>query len=196
MRENTLTKLRQKLHPGYVYRRNDFTETSSNVDRHLKQLVTEGSLQKLAYGLYTVPKKNFFGVSPPHEHSLIKTFLNDDHFVVYNPSQFNSLGLGTTQLYNKRVVFNRKRSGDFYLANKKYHFYRWREAPKKISREFLLVEMLNKLDLLLEDKEMVLKNLATSLHKFNRRKLLFALDHYGTITTKNTLKQLLDNYGK
>ena len=64
---------------------------------------------------------------------------------------FNSLGLGTTQLYDKKIVFNRKRHGEMKLGNRTYFFHRWREAPKSLSREFLLVEMLNRINELAED---------------------------------------------
>ena len=190
---NALEQIKAKLVPGHVYRRANFTDLSSNVDRNLKQLVKEGTLKKLAYGMYSVPKSNEFGETRPDEQSLLKSFLNDDHFVVYNPSQFNSLGLGTTQLYNRRVVFNRKRSGKFNLGGKVYHFYYWREAPKKLTKEFLLVEMLNRLHLLAEDKDEILNNLANSLDNFDLRKLMFASNHYGNMATQKILKDTLSS---
>lgn len=61
--------------------------------------------------MYMAPKNTDFGEAPPDENSLLKLFLTDDHFVVYSLSQFNTLGLGSTQLYNSRIVFNRKRTG-------------------------------------------------------------------------------------
>lgn len=188
---NTLNQIKATLVPGQVYRRSNFVELSSNVDRNLKQLVKEGSLKKLAYGLYSVPKSTEFGEARPDEQSLLKSFLNDDHFVVYNPSQFNSLGLGTTQLYNRRVVFNRKRSGKFNLGGRVYHFYYWREAPKKLTKEFLLVEMLNRLHLLAEDKDEILNNLANSMDNFNLRKLMYASNHYGNMSTQKILKSMV-----
>lgn len=116
---------------------------TSNVDRNLKAMVKGGFLKKLQNGLYLCPKMTPFGEAMPDENELLKKFLNDDHFVVYGPSMFNSLGLGTTQLYDKRVVFNRKRHGEMELAGRKYYFYHLREAPKSLSKEFLLVEMFN-----------------------------------------------------
>lgn len=107
----TLKKLKAYLVPGQVYRRAELASQSSNIDRHLAQLVEEGLLKKLSHGLYLAPKSTVFGDAPPEINSLICSFLKDDHFVVYGPSQFNALGLGTTQLYNDLVVFNRKRLG-------------------------------------------------------------------------------------
>tara|TARA_R110002072_G_scaffold235976_1_gene393651 strand:+ start:562 stop:1122 length:561 start_codon:yes stop_codon:yes gene_type:complete len=184
--------MKEKLVPGQVYRRASFAQLTSNVDRNLAQLVKEGSLKKLSYGKYVAPKKTVFGESLPDENSLIETFLNDDHFVVYSPNQFNSLGLGTTQLYNKTVVFNRKRSGYFELGGRGYYFYRWREAPKKLTTEFLVVELLNKLDNLSEDRNSVLNKLQEKSSEFNMRKLKYAVEHYGNITAKKLFKKLIE----
>jgi hypothetical protein len=50
-----LQELKKRLRPGQVYRREDLTRWSNAVDRHLKQLVEEGTLTKLAGGLYGYP---------------------------------------------------------------------------------------------------------------------------------------------
>jgi hypothetical protein len=118
----TLKKLKQILKLGCVYRRANLAEFSSNVDRHLARLVAEGHLKKLSHGLYMAPKLTAFGEAPPEDDALLRTFLKDDHFVVYSPNQFNSLGLGTTQLYNRLIVFNRKRVGEFTLDGRTYCF--------------------------------------------------------------------------
>ena len=47
MRTRTLEKLRRHLHSGRVYRREDLLPWSHSVDRHLKDLVADGTLQKL-----------------------------------------------------------------------------------------------------------------------------------------------------
>jgi hypothetical protein len=190
-KRDTRRSLRAALVPGRVYRRADLAALSSNIDRHLAQLVAEGNLQKISQGLYAAPKLTPFGEAPPDADSLIRTFLKDDHFVVYGPSQFNSLELGTTQLYNRLVVFNRKRVGEFTLGGRTYTFRRWREAPKQLSPEFLVVELLNRLDELLEDRDQVVERLRVRLRDFNKKKLLFAADHYGTLSTQKKLRQLL-----
>ena len=186
----TLERLKKRLVEGETYRRGDFAKESSNVDRHLQQLVSEGLLKKLSTGLYLAPKKTSFGEAPPDEQSLLRTFLNDDHFVVYSPSQFNSLGLGSTQLYNTRVVFNRKRSGEMTVGGRTYKFRYWREAPKVVSREFLVVELVNRLDDLAEDRTELLKNLKRKLPEMNSKKLSYALTHYGTVAAQKKFKRL------
>lgn len=193
MRQNeTLRKLRSVLVPGQVYRRVDLAAHSSNIDRHLAQLVAEGCLHRISQGLYAAPKNGAFGEALPDANSLLRTFLKDKHFVVYGPSQFNSLGLGTTQLYNRLVVFNRKRVGEFTLGGRSYSFYRWREAPQKLTPEFLVVELLNRLKELAEDREEVLKRLQEKLPEFNRKRLLMAASRYGTLSTQRKLEHLLE----
>jgi len=186
-----LQQIERSLVPGEVYRRSDFKDLTSNVDRNLAELLKRKRLQKIQNGLYVSPKETVFGQAPPDESKLLRKFLNDDHFVVYGLCVFNSLGLGTTQLYDKRIVFNRKRHGEIRLGGRNYFFYRWREAPKKLSREFLLVEMFNRLNELAENNESILKAFRASLETFNRKKLYNALNRFGTKSTQNKIGPLL-----
>lgn len=188
---SALEKMLKLLVQGRVYRRSDFTSVSSNVDRNLKELVNRGELTKLQNGLYLRPRKTPFGEALADEDELLQKFLDDDHFVVYGPSMFNSLGLGTTQLYNEKVVFNRKRHGVMNLGGRTYTFYRWKEAPKKLSKEFLLVEMFNRLDDLSENKDLVVSNLKKKLSEFNLLKLNNSLNRFGTKSTQKKLKSLI-----
>ena len=192
--QTDLDKMKLFLTSGKVYRRSDFADMTSNVDRYLKALVNEGFLKKLQNGLYLCPKKTPFGEAMPNEEELLQKFFNDDHFVVYGPSMFNSLGLGTTQLYDKRVVFNRKRHREMEIGERKYFFYRWREAPKKLSKEFLLVEMFNKLNELAEDHVDVVNRLKSKLGEYNFSKLYNALSRFGTKSAQKKLRPLLEEY--
>ena len=187
---NSLEKIRGRLKPRATYRREDFINLSSNVDRHLKILVSQKALVKIQNGLYMCPEETPFGKALPEETQLLKTFLKDDRFVVYDLSLFNSLGLGLTQLHNKRIVFNRKRHGEFQFNGKHYSFYRWREAPKKLSKEFLYVEFLNRFDKLTEDNVKNKNLLKNQLKKLNQKKLWRAIQNYGKESTKKKLQSL------
>ena len=194
MRPNlSLQKLKAFLKPGGVYRRQDLLAYSTNIDRALATLLQAGILHREQYGLYYCPIHSEFGPAKPREQDLIKAFLRDDRFVVYSPNLFNSLGLGTTQLYNTRIVFNRKRVGEYTLANRTYSFYRWREAPKELSKEFLVVEFLNKSSELSENTETAIAVLKTKMPQFDNRKLLFAARHYGKTSTYQKLLALLSD---
>ena len=99
--------------------------------------------------------------------------------------------MGLTQLHNKRIVFNRKRHGEFEFNGKHYHFYRWREAPTKLSKEFLYVEFLNRFDKLAEDNIKNKNLLKKQLGKLNQKKLQIAVKTYGKESTKKKLQSIL-----
>ncbi len=183
--------LKSKLVPGQTYRRSDLAPFSSNVDKYLAQLVQDGELKKVAYGLYAVPRSTVFGEALPEERSLLQSFLKDDHFVVYSPSQFNLLGLGTTQLYNRVIVFNRKRVGEIELGSRSFYFHRWREAPKELSLEFLAVECVNRLNELAEDREQIVVKMKEKLPQFDQRRLRHAILHYGNSSTQKKFFELM-----
>ena len=186
-----LKQMRKKLKPRAVYRRGDFTQLSSNVDRYLKKLVSQKALVKIQNGLYMCPERTPFGTAFPEENQLLRAFLKDDRFVVYDLNLFNGLGLGLTQLHDKRVVFNRKRHGVFQLKGRIYHFYRWREAPKKLTKEFLYVEFLNRFEHLAEDRLKNMNLLKKQLKKLDQNNLQKAIKSYGKESTKKKLQVIL-----
>ncbi len=120
---NRVGELKRQLKPGKVYRREDLTRYSNAVDRHLAQLVNEGVLEKVAQGLYYFPKQSVFGAVPPEDDVLVRSFLKDDRFLLTSPNSYNALRLGTTQLYNKRVVYNHKRHGEVDLDGRTFFFH-------------------------------------------------------------------------
>lgn len=187
-----LQDLRKRLQPGKVYRRNDLTQWSKSVDRHLDQLVEDGTLQKVSQGLYYYPKKTAFGVVPPDESVLVESFLKDNRFLVTSPNAYNSLGVGTTQLYNKRTVYNHKRHGEFKLGNRTFEFRRRPYFPQTTSPEFLLVDLVNNVDLLAEDRDMILKNVAKKVYNMDRNKVKRYADKYGSVRTKKLFSQFLN----
>ena len=162
---NVLERLKKHLKPGQVYRRSDLKQWSNAVDRHLKQLVEEETLQKLSQGLYYYPMKASFGNVPPEDEKLVRAFLKSNVFLLTSPNLYNSLGVGTTQLYNKRVVYNHKRHGLFMLGGKVFDFHLKHKFPRELSREFLLVDLLNNLNELAEDRDHVLENVKENVLK-------------------------------
>jgi hypothetical protein len=190
MQTTTLMEMKKHLRAGRVYRREELAQWSASVDRHLKSLVDDGDLQKLRYGLYYCPKRLAFGDAPASEHELVQAFLKTDHFVVTSPNLYNQLGLGTTQLYNKRVVYNQKRHGAFDLGGRVFQFERRMNVPRKLSKEFLLVDLVNELDQLAEDREAVLARVRESAQQMDSRKLSRAVSLYANYSSRrlwNTL---------
>jgi hypothetical protein len=153
----TLDRLKNQLDAGHVYRRADLTRWSKAVDRHLKELLDEGALQRMSQGLYYCPKRASFGEVPPSDEELVRAFLKTTDFLLASYSDYNALGVGTTQLYNHCVVYNHKRHGQFELGGKMFDFRLKHKFPQTMTREFLLVDLLNNLSDLAEDKEAVLE---------------------------------------
>ena len=141
-----LEALKKHLRPGQVYRREDLARWSNAVDRHLKQLLADGTLTKLAGGLYAYPKETVFGKAPAEDDKLVGTFLKDHRFLLASPNAYNSLGVGTTQLYDKTVVYNHKRHGLFSLGGRAFDFRVKPAFPKALNKEFLLVDLVNNVD--------------------------------------------------
>ncbi len=190
MAERTLDRVRDHLKPGAMYRRRDLASLSTNLDRHLKTLVEEGSLRKVQQGLYLCPKTSSFGEAPAGEDELLETFLRSENFLAYSANSFNALGLGTTQLYGVRTVLNQKRHGSFMLDGRSYFFHRRMNIPSELTKEVLLVELLNNLKKLAEAPEAVLEAVKSKLSSFDRASLLKAADLYGTYSTQKKLNEL------
>ena len=176
--------LADELQAGRVYRREDLARLSNAVDRHMQELVSNGTLKKLAPGLYYAPKQSYFGPLPPTDEQVVKGFLRDKDFLVFSPSSYNTVGLGTTQLYNSTLVYNHKRHGVFRLGSRQFDFRVKPRFPKKLSREFLYVDLLNNLGDLAEDRDAVLSQARNKLLSFNPSRLQEALDSYGNMATR------------
>jgi hypothetical protein len=186
-----LDELKKHLKRGKVYRRSDLVKWSKSVDRHLEVLVKDGTLQKLSQGLYYLPEESAFGKTPPDEEALIQSFLKDDRFLLTSLNAYNSLGVGTTQLYNQRTVYNHKRHGDFKLGNRNFSFRIKPHFPKKVTAEFLLVDLVNNLDTLAEDPKEVLKNIFRKVRTMDTKKLERSVQEYGNAKAKKIFAPLV-----
>lgn len=182
-------QLAHELQAGHVYRREDLARLSNAVDRHLNELVSNGLLKKLAQGLYFAPKQSRFGPMPPTDEQVVRGFLRDKDFLVFSPSSYNTVGLGTTQLYNSTLVYNHKRHGVYRLGNRQFDFRVKPRFPKKLTAEFLYVDLLNNLEELAEDRDAVLSQARNKLMSFNPHRLKEALDSYGNMATRKRVRE-------
>lgn len=188
---NRLQEIKKHLRPGQVYRRENLAMWSNAVDRHLRQLREEGTLTRLSGGLYYYPKKTAFGDAPAEDEKLVQAFLRDHRFLLTSPNAYNALGLGTTQLYNETVVYNHKRHGRFELGGRVFEFRVKPHFPKRLTAEFLLVDMVNNLDNLAEDTDAVLERIKEKLPSFDEAALARAVRDYGTMKTRKFFLPLL-----
>ena len=188
-----MEELLQNIKPGHVYRRSDLEYYSSAIDRHLGMLTKDGSLVKISQGLYYAPKSSKFGLVPPDDAVLVESFLKDSDFLMVKPNVYNTLGLGLTQLYNTTWVYNHKRKGEFKLNGKTFEFKIKSSFPNQLTKEFLLVDLLNNLDELAEDQHHTIKSLPPNLRSFNDDELMRVTQQYGSGRTKQLLKSIYRN---
>ncbi len=186
-----LQELKKHLRPGQVYRREDLARWSSAVDRHLKQLLDDGTLTKLAGGLYAYPKETVFGKAPAEDDKLVGTFLKDHRFLLASPNAYNSLGVGTTQLYDKTVVYNHKRYGKFSLGGRTFDFRVKPTFPRTLNPEFLLVDLVNNVDRLAESRNEVLARVMERAASYDVPRLQRAAREYGNVRTKKFFAETL-----
>ena len=179
------------VRPGRVYRREHLATWSRSVDRDLQHLVREGVLQKLAQGLYYAPRQSTFGTAPPDDHEVVAAFLRDSNFLIFSPNAFNSLGVGTTQLYNSTWVYNHKRHGRFRLGNRVYEFRSKPRFPRTLTPEFLLVDLLNNLDALAEDHDQILSHARQRMAEHDQKRMKKALAEYGSVATRKLVRDWL-----
>jgi len=186
-----MNQIQQHIKLGEVYRRSDLEYYSSSIDRHLAELTKEGILLKISQGLYYSPRTSKFGTVPPDDNMLIERFLKDEDFLLITPNSYNTLELGLTQLYNITWVYNHKRKGKFDLNGKYFEFKLKNSFPNVITKEFLLVDLLNNLESLAEDKVLLLNKLPLKLKEYNLIDLMKIIQKYGSGKTKQRLKSII-----
>lgn len=183
-------RLKSQLLAGHFYRRGDLAQWSNAVDRYLRKLQEDGTLLRVAPGLYYCPKISAFGKTPPDDKELIRAFLKGASFLLISPNDYNKLGLGTTQLYNKMIVYNHKRQGNLKLGNRNFTFQRRLHFPEKVTTEFLLVDLVNNLDSLAENANTIMACLKHKVTEVNKENLIAVLKQYGSIKTRKFFNSL------
>ncbi|MEI8013166.1 MAG: hypothetical protein WCI27_11945 [Candidatus Omnitrophota bacterium] len=143
----------------------------------------------MSQGLYYCPAKASFGEVPPQDEKLVAGFLKSEDFLLTSPNLYNSLGVGTTQLYNTCVVYNHKRHGRFELGGKMFDFRLKHKFPKELSEEFLLIDLLNNMNQLAEDKASVLNNVKVKVLGRLETGLKRVVNAYAGERTKSLLNE-------
>ena len=190
---SSLQTIKRYLEPGQVYRRSDIMEWSKAVDRHLKQLTDEKILLKASGGLYYCPKMTTFGQSPADDHKLVETFLKDKRFLLMTRSLYNSLGVGTTQMYNETLVYNHKRHGLFNLGGRIFRFVRKPLFSRKITPEFLLVDLVDNMEKLPENQERLFERVRVKALSMKRRALYKEIQSYGGVKARKFFAKVFND---
>jgi len=189
---NSAGKLEAAMRSNRVYRRQDLERFSTAVDRNLKNLVKSGVVKKLSGGLYYRPLKNVFGAAPPNERDLVRAFLKTDNFLITSYNNYNQLGLGLSQIYNFDIVYNHRRTGRHELGGKRFDFRIVPEYPRKLSKEYILVDLLNNFARLPDNTSSVFDNLKSRQNYFNLARLHYCVKEYAKPRAKKMVKELYD----
>ena len=88
-------------------------------------------------------------------------------------------------------VYNHKRKGEFILNGKSFDFKLKNSFPQKITREYLLVDLLNNFESLAEDKKNIVDKLTRNVLSLNMDALMKATQQYGNGTTKRIIKLIV-----
>ena len=189
-KKHRLANLSSGMVAGQIYRAGEIEGLSKDSSRDLNDLLKAGLICRAGPGLYYKPRKLAGRAIPANTECILQKFLRSDQFLVRHISDFNKLGLGTTQHAAVTYVYNRKRSGAIELDGRKYMFV-MRKLPQAQTNEYLLVDMLNNLTSLGEDSRYFLQKLATTLPKMdlNMNKLLAIAEEYGKRWVKRYLEK-------
>jgi hypothetical protein len=190
---SSATNLMSSLEIGKVYRREALMPYTKAVDRDLKSLLEGGTLKKVGPGLYYYPKTSRFGLLPPKDYDLVNAFLKGDPFLIFSWNDYNALRIGLTQLYNKVIVYNRKRHEEIRLSGTIFSFQRPTTGfPVTVSKEFLLVDLLNNISKVGEDPEEIKIHIKNRLSSFDLDELKKLSQLYGRMSTRKFLENNWD----
>ena len=180
-----------KFKEGRVYRTRDLKKLSSNPTRLAQNLVQEGKLRKLRNGLFYVPKKGTFGDVPPSEDAILKALFGSNSYLKTGPSVWNSLGLGTTAVEAIPLIYNKSKTGLEQIGRKKFEFRRVR-FPRKPSKEFFVVDLLQNLDRAGADPGEMKQALGQALRngRFDGPTLLEMAEKYGSKSVEHTIMEV------
>lgn len=129
------------LTPGVVYRTAHLARWGANPTRLARRLEGEGRLQRVFQGLFYAPVQSRFGAVPPSDEALLTAFFDGSPWLLTGPPRWNALGLGSTQLFARPLVYNTKRTGTVKLGRKTFELRRV-AFPTEPSAEWFAIDLL------------------------------------------------------
>lgn len=183
-----------KFEPGRVYRTRDLAQWAANAPRLAHRLVRDGKLIQLAHGLLAAPKYSRFGLVPPSNEAIMRAFLNGGTFIFTGPEFWNALGLNTTAVFARPLVYNKKRSGLFVFGGREFLLRRV-EFPDKPPLEWYVIDLFENAEPAAASREELRASLTVKLRsgKFDRDRLDDMARHYGSRRTQQLVRHALDS---
>jgi hypothetical protein len=130
-----------QLDAGKVYRTSHLARWGANPTRLANRLESEGRLEKLSQGLFYAPVKSRFGAVPPSDEALLDAFFDGSPWTLTGPPRWNALGLGSTQLFARPLVYNTKRTGTVRIGRRTFELRRV-SFPAEPNAEWYVVDLL------------------------------------------------------
>lgn len=175
-----------------MYRTRELARWGANPPRLAQRLVRDGQLVQLAHGLFAAPKRSRFGEVPPTDEALMRAFLDGGPFVFTGPERWNALGLGTTAVFARPLVYNKKRSGLFNLGGRKFLLRRvaFPEVPQP---EWFIIDLFENAEKAAASRDELVTSLTAALRtgKFDRARLLDMSRRYGSRHTQALVRATL-----
>lgn len=173
---------------GRVYRTHELSTWGGNPPRLAKRLVREGKLAQLAHGLFYAPRHSRFGGVPPTDEALMQAFLKGSPFVFTGPERWNALGLGTTAIFAKALVYNTKRSGEFTFSGQQFLLRRV-AFPESPPPEWFVVDLFENAAQAATSPEDLARALEKALRagRFDHQRLLIMSTRYGSRRTQELI---------
>lgn len=191
-RGNEQRRNRFQPEPGCVYRTRDLRQWTENPTRMAKRLVAQGQLKPLAQGLYAAPRQTRFGEAPPKVEAILDALLDHTPFVLTGPEYWNALGLGSTALFPKQLVYNTKRSGEFDLGGRRFLLRRV-TFPARPTREWYAMDLVEHRDTVGLAADVLVKRLKNAIAQgsLDKHRLRETAGEYGTRNTQKLIEQAL-----
>lgn len=171
---------RALLPPGEVHRTAALRRWDSNPSRLAERLEARGELQRLGHGFVYVPRWTRFGPVPPTDESLLDAFFDGTPYVVTGPLRWNALGLGSTALHVRPLVYNTKRTGTLTIGARTFDMRRV-AFPVDPMPEWFVVDLLRNAGNVGVDRADLLERLTDRVARgqFERERLLDMAARFG-----------------
>lgn len=180
------------LEAGKVYRTAHLVPWGANPTRLANRLEREGRLRRLGHGFFHAPAKSRFGDVPPSNKALLDAYFDGTPWVETGPPKWNSLGLGSTAMFAKTLVYNTKRTGAVKVGKRGFELRRV-GFPVDPPPEWFVIDLLRHADSVGLDLADVEPRLAHAVERgrFSRDTLVEMAARFGRRTEQDLVRRVL-----
>jgi hypothetical protein len=151
---------------------------------------------QVARGLFAAPRSTRFGPAPPTDKALMDAFLEGSPYVFTGSDFWNALGLGTTAVHAKTLVYNTKRSGELRLGGRPFVLRRV-TFPESPPAEWYIIDLFEHAGQAATSPDQLAVSLERALRvgRFDREQLKAMSSRYGSRRTQKLVSAALKNAG-